>query len=103
MLVTCLLALCHAYLLELFNPTSDCSDRQSLHSDCRGDFVVPHALMAIKHHRDFLTETVSHLNCALYHGIYAAPLTNSLRPFFSPGMGSSLNSYLEVLLYKFPR
>ena len=98
------------YLLQLFILTSTCSKQQSLHSTSGGDFMVSHTCTAIKLHRAFsavgfvlLSRTVSHLNCAFYHGICPVPSSNLLRPFFSPGLGAPLSSYLEVLLYKFPR
>ena len=41
--------------------------------------------------------TISHLNCALFHGICVVPFTNSLILFVSPGPG------LGSPLYKFHR
>src|SRR6218665_2678659 len=46
----CVFGIAPTYLLEL-TLTSACSGRQSLHSASRGDFVVPHARMALKQHR----------------------------------------------------
>src|SRR6218665_3686189 len=90
--------------------TSSCTGRQSLRSASRGDFVVPHARIAIKEHRAFsivgtLFGIVSHLKSALFHGICPARFTSSLKLLFSPGpgLGVPLSSYLEVAIYKFHR
>src|SRR6218665_3957949 len=87
----CVLGIAPTYLLDLFTITSACSGRQSLCSASRGDFVVPHARMAIKQHRAFsivgLLGTVSHLNSALFHGICPVRFTSSLKPLFLPGLG----------------
>src|SRR6218665_3229851 len=49
----CVLDSAPTYLLDLFTLASACSGRQSLCSASRGNFVVPHARTAIKHHRAF--------------------------------------------------
>jgi len=48
---------------------------------------------------------VSHLNSALFHGIWPALFTSSLQLLFSPGpgLGAPLGSYVEMALYKFNR
>src|SRR6218665_118381 len=52
-----------------------------------------------------LPGTVSHLNSALFHGIYPARFTSFLKLLFSPGPGleTPQSSYPEVALYKFHR
>src|SRR6218665_24058 len=49
----CILDTAPTYLLYLFILTSACSGRQSLRCASSGDFVAPHARMAIKQHRAF--------------------------------------------------
>src|SRR6218665_3285659 len=49
----CVLGIAPTYLLEPFILISSCTGRQSLRPASRGDFVVLHALTAIKQHRAF--------------------------------------------------
>ena len=80
----CVFDIAPTYLLELFILTSAYSDRQSLHSASRGDFVVTHA---IKQHRTFSTVGPSALNSALFRGFCRAPFTSSLSYYFRPDLG----------------
>src|SRR6218665_1419403 len=49
------------------------------------------------------TNSLPHLNPALFHEICPVPFTSSLKLLFSPtpGFGAPLSNYLEVVLYKF--
>ena len=80
----CVLDIAPTYLLELFILTSSCSGQQSLRSASRSDFVVPHARTAIEKIGPFrlwvpLFGIVFHLKFALFHGIYPARFTRSLK------------------------
>jgi len=98
--------------MELFILTSACSGRQSLRSVSRGDFVV--SLCSHGHQTAYiglsrlwvpLPGTVSHLNCARYHGICPVPSKNSQRLLFSPrSIGwDNLRVVSNMALYKIPR
>jgi len=88
------------HVLELLILTSACSGRQSLYSDSRLGFVVPHAHTATKQHRAFSTVvplpgTDSHLNCTYYLGVWQTPPTNSLSPWVVTLMWCYIN-FLDI-------